>query len=444
MKIAIVGAGISGLTTAYYLKKYLPECNIDIFDKEARCGGKIQTITAHGFCIELGSNGFLSNGEEVFDLVKELGCEDMLLQSEDSARKRFIFDGNMVHKIPESVKEFISSSLLSIFSKFRVLLEFFVPRKKNNDEESLQSFGYRRVGKEFTNKLLDPMSAGVFASSADKLSIDAAFPLVVKLEKDYGSLLRGMIKKKKKNADSGGILMSFKNGMSSFVDILSQKCGANINLSTEIVQIQRDAMGWSLHTQDTTFSEYEKVIIASPSYIASRLLKNIDEELCEDLKLIEYSPIAIVALGYDDLENPLDGFGLLTMKSSYSQALGILWDSSIFKGRAEASKKLIRVMIGGQRNPTLAVKEENELIEIAIGAVMQIMHNNNKPLLTNVARWYKGIPNYAVGHLTLVEKIFAHLTKHKGLYLNSNAYRGISFNDCVKNSKELAKAIVRR
>jgi protoporphyrinogen/coproporphyrinogen III oxidase len=444
MKIAIAGAGISGLTTAYYLRKYLPECNIDIFDKEARCGGKVQTITAHGFCIELGSNGFLSNREEVFDLVKELDCEDMLLRSEDSAKKRFIFDGNTVHKIPESAKEFISSSLLSIFSKFRVLLEFFIPRKKSNDEESLQSFGYRRLGKEFTNKLLDPMSAGVFASSADKLSIDAAFPLVSRLEKEYGSLIRGMMKKKKKSADSGGALVSFRNGMSSFIDVLSQKCGANIYLSSEIIQIQKSDTGWLLITQDANFSGYDKVIITSPSYIASRLLKNIDEELCEDLRLIEYSPIAIVALGYDDLENQLDGFGLLTMKSSYSQALGILWDSSIFKGRAEASKKLIRVMIGGQRNPTLAVKEENELVEIAIGAVMQIMHNNNKPLLTNVARWYKGIPNYAVGHLALVEKIFAHLTKHNGLYLNSNAYKGVSFNDCVKNSKELAIAISSR
>jgi len=444
VKIAVVGAGISGLATAYYLKKFMPDCQIDIFDKEARCGGKIQTIRAHGFCIELGSNGFLSNREEVFDLVKELGCEDILLKSEDNARKRFLFDGNKIHKIPESPKEFITTSLLGIFSKLRVLLEIFIPRKKSSNEESLQAFGYRRVGKEFTDKFLDPMSAGIFASSADKLSVNAAFPLVVKLEKEYGSLFLGMIKKKKSSAGPGGVLMSFKNGMSSFIDVLSSKCGANIHLSTEITNVQKNGSKWLLSAENAAYEGYDKIVLSCPSYIASRLLKSTDEQLSEDLKQIEYSPIAVVALGYDDLENPLDGFGLLTMKSSNAQALGILWDSSIFQDRAEGSKKLLRVMIGGQRNPTFAVKEEGELVNIATGAVMQIMHDNNKPLLTNIVRWYKGIPNYAVGHLALVEKIFAHLSRHNGLYLNSNAYRGVSFNDCVKNSVEVAKTIAGR
>jgi protoporphyrinogen/coproporphyrinogen III oxidase len=441
MKIAIIGGGISGLTTAFYLKKYSPSNEITIFESDGSFGGKLKTVKKYGFAIEIGGNGFLSNKLDTLDLVREAGLKDLLMESSASARKRYIYDNGKLHLLPENPKAFLSSELLNIFQKLRVAMELFVPAKRNDNDETLQQFGYRRVGKGMTNVFLDAMTAGVFASTPEKISVNAAFPMVVNLEKEYGGLFRGMLAKKKKEAGPGGVLMSFKGGVSTFIEALAKTFEFTPRLNTEVTKVEQVGKKWLIEANGST-EEFDKVVMATPSYVASRILKESDSELSELLKEIEYSPVAVVALGYDNLPHPLDGFGLLTTKRAGTQVLGILWDSSIFPDRAEDGKKLLRVMIGGQRQPLLALKEEDELVKIATGGISETMGVYEEPLLNHIVRWHKAIPNYAIGHIALVNKIFDRAKNLKGLYLNSNAYKGVSFNDCVKNSKESALKII--
>lgn len=442
MKIAIIGGGISGLATAFYLKRFSPTNEITVFEREPDFGGKLKTVKKYGFSIEIGANGFLSNKPDTLDLVRDAGLEHLLMPSSDEARKRFIFDKGKLHQLPENPKAFLKTKLLGPMGKLRVLFEFVIPAKKSDAEESLQDFGYRRVGKDMTNVFLDAMTAGVFASTPEKLSVNAAFPAVVKLEKEHGGLFKGMLAKKKKEAGPGGILMSFKGGVSTFIEALAASFSFNKKLNCEVTKIKKLGLKWLVETSNGTQEEFDKVVIATPAFVAARLLKEEDEELSELLKTIEYSPVAVVALGYDNLPHPLDGFGLLTTKRSGVPVLGILWDSSIFPDRAENGNKLLRVMIGGQRQPLLALKEEDELLNIATGGISETMGVYKEPLLKHVVRWHKAIPNYAVGHLALIDKIFGRVARLKGLYLNSNAYKGVSFNDCVKNSKETAFKII--
>jgi oxygen-dependent protoporphyrinogen oxidase len=159
------------------------------------------------------------------------------------------------------------------------------------------------------------------------------------------------------------------------------------------------------------------------------------------LKDIEYSPMAVVAFGYDSLSHDLDGFGLLTTKSANKDILGVLWDSSIFEKRTLNNQKLIRIMIGGQRNPDLVAKEESEIYKIAKDEVKNIMGITEKPYLSYIKRWYKAIPNYNLGHIANMKIIFEDLKKHNGLYLTGNAYYGVSMNDCIKNARLCAKEI---
>ncbi|MDD3466178.1 MAG: protoporphyrinogen oxidase [Campylobacterales bacterium] len=441
MKIAIIGGGISGLTTAFYLKKYSPSNEITIFESDSSFGGKLKTVKKYGFAIEIGGNGFLSNKVDTFDLIREAGLKDLLMESSANARKRYIYDNGKLHLLPESPREFLNSNLLNVFQKLRVAMELFVPPKRNDSDETLQQFGYRRVGKGMTNVFLDAMTAGVFASTPEKISANAAFPMVVNLEKEYGGLLRGMIAKKKKETGPGGVLMSFKGGVSTFIEALAKTFDFTPRLNAEVTKVEQVGKKWLVEANGKS-EEFDKVVIATPSYVASRILKESDEELSELLKNIEYSPVAIVALGYDNLPHQLDGFGLLTTKRAGTQVLGILWDSSIFPDRAEDGKQLLRVLIGGQRQPLLALKEEEELLNIATGGISETMGVYAEPLLNHIVRWHKAIPNYALGHIALVNKIFDRAKNLKGLHLNSNAYKGVSFNDCVKNSKETALKII--
>ena len=439
MRIAIIGGGISGLATAFYIKRFCSQTEVFVLEKEAFLGGTIRTANVDGFLFETGPNGFLSNKPDTLSLVHESGGDSLLLRSSDTARIRYVFTDRL-HRLPENPIAFMRSGLLSFSGKLRTLAELFVPPRKEQQDETLQSFGYRRVGKEFTDIFLNAMSAGIFASTPEVISVKAAFPAVVKLEQDYGGLFKGMIKKKKKGAGPGGVLMSFKGGMSAYIDHLRDTLNAEIRLDSEITHLKYQDDGYLVSTRDDTL-QVDKVVLTTPAYVSAKLLQPFAPSLSTRLQAIDYSPISVVGFGYRALAHPLNGFGLLTTASACKEILGVLWDSSIFHDRVPESGKSVRVMIGGQRNPALALKDDSSLVDIALRGIRETMGVTDTPAVTFIKRWALGIPNYKLGHLSNVDSLFVQLRDFPGLFLNSNAYYGIGLNDCVHNSRLCAQRV---
>jgi oxygen-dependent protoporphyrinogen oxidase len=439
MKIAIVGAGISGLSAAFYLKQQLPECSLTIFDSGSEPGGTMQTINMGGFLFEGGGNGFLTNKPDSLQLVRDSGAEHLLMPSSDLARKRYIYHKGM-HRLPESPPLFLKSGLLTLGQKLRVAGEFFVPKKVGEAEETLQQFGYRRVGKGFTDVFLDAMVAGIYATTPDRVSVQAAFPMVVALEREYGGLFRGMLAKRKKGAGPGGVLTSFRGGVGSFVSHLAGCLEAEWRLGFPVSDVQEADKGYRV-TANGSSETFDQVIVGAPAFAAADMLSGMDPDLGAKLADIEYSPVAVVGFGYESLAHPLDGFGLLTTSAAGLPILGVLWDSSIFPDRAPDGAKSVRIMIGGQRNPELVALDDQQLVGIAREGLLKTMGIDENPDAIFVRRWERGIPSYAPGHLGRVANIFKRLDTHPGLHLCANAYGGIAMNDCVRNGRELASRI---
>jgi oxygen-dependent protoporphyrinogen oxidase len=440
MRIGIVGAGLSGLTTAFYASRARPDVELVVFESEPAAGGALQTHEIDGFRFEGGGNGFLTNKPDCLQLARDCGAESLLLPSSDLARKRYIFTDRL-HRMPESPQLFATSKLMTLPQKLRMLGEFFVPASKDGGDETLREFGDRRLGPAFTNVFLDAMSAGIYGSTPEKISVKAAFPLVVALEKDYGGLFRGMIAKRKKEAGPGGVLTSTKHGISTLIEQLRGSFDAEWHIGEPVSAVERLGSGFRIETARGGI-DVDRVVLSSPSFAAAAQLRGLDPELARMLSGIEYSPIAVVGFGYRSLAEPLDGFGLLTTTSSRQPILGVLWDSSIFPDRAPPGAKSLRVMIGGQRNPELALQDEAGLIRTAREGIRSTMGLDQDPDVTFVKRWERGIPSYAPGHIASVDEIFARLERTPGLFLNCNAYRGVAMNDCARNSRELAPRVV--
>lgn len=439
MRIGIVGAGLSGLATAFYLQRARPDVEFVVFEAADRPGGTLYTEDVQGFRFETGGNGFLTNKPDCLQLVEDSGGGSLLLPSSDLARKRYIYTGEL-HRMPESPGLFAQSRLLTLPQKLRTLAEFLVPAKRDAGDESLRRFGDRRLGPAFTSVFLDAMSAGIYGSTPDKLSVKAAFPLVVALEREHGGLFRGMIAKRRKGAGPGGVLTSTKSGISTLIRHLESVISAEWRYGEPVLSIERAGDGFRLHSSKGT-TEVDRVVVCSTSYAAAQMLRDLDAELALRLASIEYSPIAVVGFGYRSLEHPLDGFGLLTTTASRQPVLGVLWDSSIFPDRAPAGCKSLRAMIGGQRNPELVEQDEPGLVETARIGIRNTMGIDRDPDVTLVKRWERGIPSYAPGHIARVEAIFARAAKIPGLHLNCNAYHGIAMNDCARNSRELVAQV---
>ena len=441
MRIAIIGGGISGLATAFFLRQSAPDWELHLYERNPSLGGTMQTVERDAFRFELGGNGFLTNKPDSLELVRASGAEGLLQKSSDAARIRYLYTDRL-HRLPESPPAFLRTPLLSLPQKLRVLAEFLIPPKRDGRDETVQQFGERRLGKAFTDTFLNAMIAGIYASTPRQTSINAAFPLVVVLERRYGGLFRGMLKKRKKEAGPGGVLTSFHGGVSSFINHLQAQLNIEIHLDSAVNGVERNNGCYLLHTEHST-AEADKLVVSAPAYAASPMLAPLDEGLSAQLAEIQYAPVAVVGLGYDRIDHPLNGFGLLTTEGSGLPILGILWDSSVFAGRAPEGKQAVRIMIGGQRNPELALKGEQPLIELALQGMEQTMGCRAAPCTTLVKRWERGIPSYPLGHLARMERLFAAAAKHPGLYLNSNAYRGIAMNDCVANARKTAESLLR-
>nr|VFJ57667.1 MAG: oxygen-dependent protoporphyrinogen oxidase [Candidatus Kentron sp. FW] len=439
LHLAIIGGGISGLATAFFISRLAPDARIAIFEKAPRFGGTMQSEHRDGFLFEAGPNGFLSSRAETLDLVRESGARELLLPSNDDARIRYIFTDRL-QRLPDTPPAFLGTGLLSLRDKLRVLGEVFVAPKKDDSDESLRSFGYRRVGRAFTDTFLDAMSAGIFASTPDRLSINAAFPVVAELEREYGGLFKGMLKKRKKRTGPAGILMSFRGGVGAFAEHLAGTLPVELHANTPVTGIAPMDAGYRITTGSGPGSQFEAetVLLATPAYTSAELLAPMDKAIADKLRAISYSPVAVVGFGFENLAS-LRGFGLLTTTGARQPILGVLWDSSIFPGRAPAAKQSLRVLVGGQRNPDLALADEPALIDTARAGLENTMGLHDTPATVFVKRWQRGIPNYPVGHLANVRDIHARIRAYPGLSLNSNAYFGIGINDCVVNSMACAR-----
>jgi len=461
-RIVIVGAGISGLCTAHSLVREFSAAGrsveILLFEAEKMPGGKMRTIREDGFHMEWGPNGFLTNKPYSLELVKELGAEDRLARSSDLARKRFIFSGGRLHRLPETPQAFFRSRLLSLRGRVRILGELFAPGPPEGVDESLGDFARRRLGPEALEKLIDPMVTGIYAGDPDRMSLASCFPLIHDLERKHGGLVKGMIalqrerkkagEKRGMSAGPGGVLMSFDHGVQALTDILADRLADGLHLGVKVNRVSRREGKILLSLEDSGRRgeiDTDVAVLATPAYAAAGLLEGLDASFREALAAIPYSSISVVALGYDKaaLGNPLDGFGFLIPRGERRKILGALWDSSVFPNRAPEGKALIRAMVGGVRRPELAALPPDEMFRLVRSELSATMGVTAKPVLSRSFFHERGIPQYLVGHGKVLERIEERLAAHPGIYLNSNAYRGIALNDCVLQSRLTAERIAR-
>ena len=438
MRIGIIGAGLSGLATAFYLSRLLPGSRQVVFEAGPEVGGTLRTVELEGFRFETGANGFLTGKPDCLQLVEDAGLGSVLLPAADDARQRFVYT-DALHRLPESPQAFLGTHLLRWHEKLRVLGEIFVPPRRAAGEESLRQFGDRRFGPGFTRVFLDAIAAGIHGSTPDHLSVQAAFPGVARLERDHGGLLRGMLAGRGAMGPAGG-LASLAGGIGRLVQRLAELTPSEMRLSDPVHAITRRNGGLLVEAERTS-AEFDRVIVCAPAYAAAEMLAGLDAELAARLARIEYTPIAVVGFGFRSCPQPLAGFGLLTTSGSRIPVLGVVWDSSIFPDRAPPGGCALRVMIGGQRAPELLELDDSGLIATARSGLSTTMRLDRDPDVTFIQRWPRGIPHYTVGHVGAVAELLERAGRIAGLHLNGNAYRGVAMNDCVHESRELALRI---
>jgi oxygen-dependent protoporphyrinogen oxidase len=471
-EVIVLGAGISGLVCAFRLKSL--GVDVLLLEKSDRVGGVIHSERVDGFLIERGPNSS-QGSEELMALVDELGIMDEIAEGDPRAPAFVYFNGRL-HPVPGGPAAFLTSKLLSVRGKLRLLAEPLIAARRSDEEESVLAFARRRIGREAAERMVAPFVSGVYAGDADALSVQAAFPRLSNLEANYGGLIRGAIAKARearrakksasavmdKAAPTRRRLVSFRSGMSFLTDTLAARIGEDLITGCGNCKIRlgdgragkhpeeqnraRDRHGFSLSFERAGAVEEltcDRLIVAAPAAAAASLVEPLSAELSGLVREISYAPLAILYLAYDKsaVSTSLHGFGFLAVPGEGLNILGCVWNSSLFEGRAPAGKVLLTVFIGGARNPGAARLGDAELVSIAHQELQKVLGITGEPQPVSITRYERAIPQYNLGHAARVRRIETLLKEIPGLLLTGNYLHGVSTGDCIKEADRLAREV---
>jgi oxygen-dependent protoporphyrinogen oxidase len=343
----------------------------------------------------------------------------------------------------------VGNEAFSWRAKLRLLKEPFI-RTTAAEDESVADFFERRLGKEIVDYAVDPFVSGIYAGDPRKLSIRHAFPRLVDLESQFGSLITGAMFSRKNKASKlpkgTPRSITFKKGMQTLTDKLYESLKGNLELGVDIANIAKnDRQQFEVRTDSGT-QVFDAVVISTPADAAAQMLCGIDTELAQVLGDIYYAPIAVVFTGFKSEQVKFDpkGFGFLVPSVERRKILGSLWTSSVFENRVpkDSHRHLFTTFIGGSRNAGLVDAGDDKLIAVARDELDSILGVEGSPEFVTVKKWPRAIPQYNIGYEAVVEAIESFQGKTAGVFFCSNFYKGISVSDCVKNSVVTRKAVL--
>jgi len=468
-KVLIIGGGITGLAAAYSLqelsRKNQAPITFTLIEGQSRLGGKILTDTENGFVIEGGPDSFISQKPWALELCLQLGLKDRLTgTNRDQTATYILHNGRLVNLpegvmllVPTRIRPFLSTPLFSPLGKLRMGMDWIIPRRQTREDESLAGFVRRRLGQEAVERLAEPLLAGIYAGDAEQMSLAATFPQFQELEERYGSLIRGMLARRRerggpvpsgKETPTGitptTLFMTLKGGLTELVEAIVSKLDRDaITTGTEAERIhwKSGLSTYQVRLKNGTALTADAVIATSPAYVTADLLSETDATLVRTLREIPYVTTATVSLAYhkNSFRHPLNGFGFVAPRREERTIMACTWTSTKFPHRAPAGRVLLRCFAGGAGRENIVSLPDLELVDRVREDLREIMGVTEEPIFFRIYRWEKANPQYPVGHLDRLAEIDDRLTRFPGLFLAGAAYRGVGVPDCIRQGKEAAE-----
>lgn len=441
-QIVILGAGISGLATAWYLKLSLGlQVRLAILEQSGRAGGWIETIEKDGFLFEQGPRSCRTQGlgRATLALIESLGLEEQVIFPSVDADSRFIYTEKGLQHVPRHLWEVPFSPLTRGWSK--ALCRDLLMPKRAVEDESIEDFFSRRVGAEWVEKLVDPFVSGIYAGDISRLSMKSCFPQIDQMEQKRRSLLLSSISRRKEDlylsafVQSASLrpMFSFKHGLETLTRALTDRLTDCLHLHKTVERLDLREDKVDIFLEDGEKFEADHVISTLPAYACSSIFRSVHPSLSKQFEELSYASVKVVNLGYRRLEIPLKGFGYLIPSYMGSPVLGCVWDSSVFPEQNHTyGEGRLTVMIGGRRHPAVEAWDDQQVIETALSALQEHCGIWSLPDAVHVRTIHQAIPQYELGYEVWKRKIFENIAPWaRRLTLSGAAFTGVSINDCI-------------
>lgn len=439
VRVGVVGAGISGLVTAFLLRQQ--NIDVTVFEKEDRVGGSILSTNEGGYLVELGPNTVLNNNFAIDELIECAGMTGEKMVAGGKAKNRYIAKDGKLMALPSGPLGFLTTPIFPARAKFRLLKEPFIGRADR--EESIAQFVTRRLGPDLLKWAVGPFVSGVYAGDAETLSVRWATRKIYALEEKYGSLIRGAVARRK-GPQPAGKLLTFRDGLDRLTKRLGEHLQDGLKCSCPVHEINRIGsrfdLQYGLAARKT--ESFSHVVVTGDSREAARILSPLTDTA--PLRDLPYSGVVILGLGFPagTVSHPLDGFGFLMPPHMNQVLLGCLFPSSIFAGRAPENHALLTAFLGGARRMDVLDWNEEKILDETLGLLRPLLGITGDPSFAVSRSWPRAIPQYVVGHGRVIEWAENLERKYPGLYVGGNLLSGVSVADCISNASRLAARLI--
>ncbi len=459
----MIGGGIAGLAAAYRLRELAAArefpLDVQLLERSARCGGALETIRRDGFVIETGADSFLSEKVAAAELAQRLGLGAELIPTREIYRKTCVVRAGRLVEIPAGFSllapahlgPVFRSALFSPLGKLRIAMEPFVAARTSDEDESLDSFVTRRLGREVLERVAQALAGGIYTADPKRLSMQATMPRFVEMERAHGSVVKGMraaeqMRASKSSEVSGArwsMFLSFRNGMATLPEILVARLGAAIRKGSDVVGMSRNGDAWRLALAGGESIDADAVICAAPAYAAARIVATIAPAAAKMLGEISYASSATVNLTYreSDFDGPPRAFGFVVPASENRRIIAGSFSSFKFEGRAPAGAILARAFVGGEMSRDMMSLSDDEMVAAVRDEFRELLGVSVAPGFTEVRRWPDSMPQYEVGHLARVAEIEHATAEIPAFAIAGAAYRGVGIPDCIRSGEDAADAI---
>ena len=437
--VAVIGGGISGLSCAYFLVRR--GFDVAILERQVRPGGKAISEHIDGFLMEHGPSSVSPLPDDVTLLSGEVGLDSDRLGLGAEVRNRYLTKSGMLARISCGHMGLLTAPYLSLGGRGRLLAEIAVPRPREHRVESVADFFNRRFGREFADKVIDPLVGGLFAARATELDMAAAFPRLIEMERRSGSLTRAVVVRMIAGARvPGGRLFSWRDGISALPRALARRLGDSIASGVAVQRIVKERHGLDVDAGRAGRFRARSVVVATQPHVAASLAEPLTREAAEELHAIPAPPISVVFLGYrrDQVAHPLDGVGYLTASEERRQVSGALFCSTMFAGRAPEGHVALSLYIGGSRAPDAASLPAADLAALARADVGELLGARGEPVVTRIRHWPRGLPQMTLGHRSRLTVLAQAVRRVPGLFLTGNYIDGVGVAGCVACARRTA------
>jgi len=440
--VIVIGGGVSGLATAHGLRQR--GHRVVLLERQAQLGGSAVSEHFDGFLMERGPSTMNALVPAANEFSRDLGLEDLRCGLGDGIRRRYLVSGGELAGIPMGPLGFLTAGYLSPWARLRILAEFLVPHGSPGADESVMEFCVRRFGREFAERVMDPMVAGIYGGGrASELSVAAIFPMLVALEEKYGSVTLGIMHRRREGGKMpGSRLFSWRDGIATLASTLAAELGDCIRSGVTVRGISATPGGYSVDLGRDGRLHGRSVVVATQAHVAAQLLADVDPLGAAAADNIKAPPLAVVFLGYRrcDVAHPLDGLGFLAAEAEGRDILGCQFSSTMFPGRAPEGYVAVSAYVGGVRAPHLARLPGPELLELARGEFADLIGTTAEPVAAKVRHWPVGLPQYTAGHRGLVTDLSQSHERRPGLFLTGNYFAGPSVATCLSVAQKTALA----